>query len=658
MRRNWLLTAALVSLTVAAFWGVWQFEFVYFDDPGYITENVHVRGGLTWSNVAWAFTTREQANWHPLTWLSHCLDVSLYGHDAVGQVRSGGHHLTSLLLHALNAVLLWRLLHAMTGAAWRSALVAALFAVHPLHVESVAWVSERKDVLSTLLGLCTLRAYLWHTRRPSWIRSAVVATLFALGLMAKPMLVTLPCLMLLLDYWPLDRWRGAAPPDTSFRRLIAEKIPLFVLSAVSSITTYRVQLAGGGVIDERLIPWSSRLPNAVTAYATYLVETFWPVGLAAYYPYREPNALAAAAALVALMAATAAVIWAARRGRRHYAVGWFWYLIALAPVIGLIKVGSQSVADRYTYLPVVGLFIMVAWGLGDVAQRWPRLRFALALAAVGAVLLCAALTHRQSRCWRNSESLHGRTLAVTENNAVTCNDLANVLAQQKRYAEAMSYYAEALRIEPRYADAHNNLANVLNEQGRRKEAEEHYRYALALKPNYVVAHVNLANLLADAQRPVEAVACYRQALAIDPQNIKALCRLTLTLIQLDRYGEAIESCRKAADLAPQAWDVQNLLALLLATAAPPGDAAAEAVARAQRLAAATGRRHPAALNTLAAAYASAGRFREALAVADEALALAEAGQLTELAAEIRARRALYAAGKPYRVVGGENARIH
>ena len=458
-----ILGIAITLLTLALYWRVQGHGFLHYDDYQYVVDNPHVRHGLTRQGVLWALTSGYASNWHPLTWLSHMLDCELYG------LNPQGHHLNNLLLHIANALLLFRLLLRMTGALWRSAFVAALFALHPLHVESVAWVAERKDVLSTLFWMLTLGAYLRYRERPTGTRYLATLFLFALGLAAKPMLVTLPFVLLLLDCWPL----GRMPSPRSLLPLVREKAPFFVLAALSSVITFWVQSHWGAVVLS--IPLKERLANALVSYVGYGAKMLWPVNLACFYPHPLDGLplWQAAGALLLLAGVTVAVV---RAGRRlpYLAVGWLWYLGTLVPVIGLVQVGAQAMADRYTYVPLIGLFVMLSWGAGSLAAKGPLPK--IATAALSAALLAALLplTWSQISHWKDSETLFAHALEVTDRNLLAHNNLGNALARQGRLEEAEFHLVEALRLRPDYAAAQNNLGILRLRQGRFEEAAGHF----------------------------------------------------------------------------------------------------------------------------------------------------------------------------------------
>ena len=463
-RRPIPLALALVAAIAIVFAPVVRHGFVNFDDPQYVSENPFVTGGLTLRGISWAFTTGYAGNWHPLTWMSHMLDVQTFGLDA------GAHHVTNVVLHAASALLLFVLLHRMTGAPGRSWFVAALFAVHPLHVESVAWVAERKDVLSTLFWMLTIWAYVRYVSQPRAGRYLTVVVLFALGLMAKPMLVTLPFTLLLLDVWPLRR----------LPLRVREKLPLFALAIASSVITFAVQQQAGAVKELVTLPIGRRIANALVAYVTYIGKALWPSGLAAIYPYPESIAGWRVAVALVLLAALAALAIRARQRYPYVLVGWLWYLVTLVPVIGLIQVGSQPIADRYTYVPLIGLFIIVAWGVPDLLARWPWRIGVIRAAAVLAIAACAVTARAQVRQWRNSVALWEHAIAVTTANYRAEGNLGHALASEGRLDEAVYHYAEAVRIHPGYAEAHNNLGLALATQGKIDEAMPHFTEAIRL----------------------------------------------------------------------------------------------------------------------------------------------------------------------------------
>ncbi len=556
----WII-AALVAVAVALpMAGVLQNGFINYDDPLYVTENPHVLGGLSAEGFRWAWTATRASNWHPLTWLSHMLDVELYG---VGW--PGGHHFSSLLLHAANSALLFVVLAQMTGSRGRAVLVALLFGLHPLHVESVAWVAERKDVLSTLFFFATLWAYIRYVRQPGWGRYLAVTALLALGLMAKPMLVTLPLVLLLLDYWPLARLRGVAqwhpsmaPLQSGAWRLISEKAPLLVLVAASSVVTYLVQQAGGAMSTIERMPLDARLGNAVVTYATYLGRTIWPVELAVFYPHsRSVPPTAVWLASVAVLVVISVVAIALRRSKPYLIVGWLWYLGTLVPVIGLVQVGLQASADRYTYVPLVGILIAGVWLVADTLARFAMGHRAARLVSVLVVGLCVVLTARQIAVWRDSETLFVHALAAT-----------NVDRNYVAHHQLGAHYIEAPDPE---------------------RARQHFAQAVAIEPGSMTARKGMALALRLLARPADAAAEYRAIIELVPDDGDALNDLAWLLAT-------------TADASVR--DGQAALRLALEATTTPESATA------------------ARLDTLAAAYAASGDFDAALRTSDRAYAAA------------------------------------
>jgi protein O-mannosyl-transferase len=570
MRRELWIGGALALLTVGVYWPVRQCEFVNYDDPLYVSANAHVLPGLTWPGVQWAFTTGWTGNWHPLTWISHMADCQWY------HLQPAGHHLTNVLLHVANTLLLFGVLRGMTGALWRSALVAALFAWHPMHVESVAWVAERKDVLSTLLGLLTLSAYGWYVRacRSRAGQSAgrqeagggsagklgygLAVVCFGLGLMAKPMLVSLPLVMLLLDYWPMGRV-GSLPWGRSQLKawgpLVWEKVPFLALALVSSVVTFRVQQGGGNVVPLSVAPLDVRLGNVLVAYVRYAEKLLWPRGLSVFYPLARPWPTEwVVAAGLGLLSSAVAVAWWGRR-RPYLLVGCLWFAGMLVPVIGLVHVGSQAMANRYAYLPSVGLFITVIWGAGDLAARWPRCKPALVLAAGAGLAASLGCVRSELGYWKNSMSLFERSLAIDPENPVAQCNLAQALMESGRYEEGVTHVSQALQITPNFAPAEALLAWGLLQQGRGAEAIPHYRQALRLDPRLPEAFSNLAWILAtdpderNRDGP-EAVRLAERACELtDYENPLCWTSLGAAYAETGRYQEAVKADIKARDLA-------------------------------------------------------------------------------------------------------------
>ncbi len=557
----------LVAATLAVYMNVQSHEFVY-DDEMYITDNPQVQMGLTRENVLWAFTTTDVANWHPLTWLSHMADCELYG------LNPRGHHLTNLLFHAANAVLLFLVLHRMTAALWRSAFVAAIFALHPLHVESVAWVAERKDVLSTLFWVLTLWGYARYVEKPGRARYLLALSSFACGLMSKPMLVTLPFVLLLVDYWPLNRF--SSPPSDAraggrtagqaarLMGLVREKLPFFALSALSSIITVFAQQHGGAMAPLDMIPLKLRMANAAVSYLRYAGKMFWPQKLAVFYPLSPalPAWQAVASAVLLVLLSTLVV----RSARKHpyLPVGWFWYLGTLVPVIGLVQVGVQSMADRYTYVPLIGLAILIAWGAADLAKKWRRQQTALAVAAVVIIAACMTGTWLQVRYWENGVALFTHALQVTADNSAAHYNLAHAMADRGRLNEAIDHYSEAVRINPNYVLAHYNLGLALIRRGRLDEAVKHYAAALRIQPTDAKAHNNLGIALAIQGKTQEAVIHFLEAIRLQPNNFRAHYNLGYVLFGQRRPDEAISHYFAALRVNPDFAEAHYSLGIALA----------------------------------------------------------------------------------------------
>jgi len=529
------LGLVLIVLTAVVYAGVGRLGFV-FDDTEYILRNQTLQQGLTLGSLGWALTAMYAANWHPLTWVSHLLDYQLFG------LNPAGHHAISAVLHAINVALLFAVLRRLTGSTWRSWFVAALFAVHPLRVESVAWVSERKDVLSLFFGLLTVGAYRRYTAAPGKKRYLVFASLFALGLLSKPMLVTFPFVLLLLDYWPLGRLQPAGsttPGGISARalfRLAREKAPLLLLSLASCAVTYAAQAAGGALIPGLSPPIGARVANALVSGARYLGMTGWPVDLAAFYPYPLSGHPAwQVAASAALLVSVTALCVAVRRSAPALVVGWLWFLGTLIPVIGLVQVGRQALADRYTYLPHAGLLLLVVWGSAALARK-ARAAVPLALAGGVAIVALCALAQRQVDTWRDEFSLAGHAVSVTRGNSFMHYNLGVALSAAGRTDEAIAAYREALRIFSAEPDAHYNLAVLLSKRGEQVEAILNYLRALKVQPNDASAHNNLGSLLYRQGRTVEAIDHFRQAVALKPDDAAFRANLQLALDWQRRSG--------------------------------------------------------------------------------------------------------------------------
>jgi tetratricopeptide (TPR) repeat protein len=555
-----LIYALLILVTLVVYWPVLKCEFVKYDDDKRITDNPLVKSGITRESIIWLFTKPHFHMWHPLTSLSHMLDYQLFG------LESAWHHLTSLLFHIAGTVLLFYILQRMTGAIWPSAFVAMAFAIHPLNVESVAWVAERMNVLSGFFWMLTIAVYIRYAQRPGICRFTLVVVVFGLSIMTKAMVVTLPFALLLLDYWPLGRlqWKRRGKQqdlsETSVEqtgsqpvgiwRLLAEKIPLFILSVVLSIITFIVQQRGGTVSDLGNVPLKYRAANALVSYVTYIRKMIWPSRLAVFYPHpfdKLPTWQVVASALL-LLTVTVAVIWFARR-RKYLAVGWLWFLGTRVPVIGLVQVGAQAMADRYAYLTLIGLFIMIAWGLPELLANRRYRKMTLGTLALAVLLALSICTRLQLRHWRNNKALFEHAINVTGDNFVMNNNYANVLKKMGQVEKAIDYFYKALRIRPNSPEVHNNLGNALHNLDRTDEAIKHYKKALELRPNFAETHYNLAVALAAQGKTNEAIGEYRQALRFRPDNVDTLSNLGFELAKQGNFDEAIEYYKKALAVA-------------------------------------------------------------------------------------------------------------
>jgi tetratricopeptide (TPR) repeat protein len=554
-KRACVLSLLLVVLTLGLYNQANHFSFISYDDDRYVYENPHVQAGLAWSTVKWALTSTDEANWHPLTWMSHALDCQLF------RLNPAGHHLSSILLHAVNAVLLFLLLWRATRRMGLSFFVAALFALHPLNVESVAWVAERKNVLSTMFFFLTLGAYGWYALNPGWRRYLAVAGLLVCGLASKPMLVTLPFVLLLLDYWPLQRIQGWVEPSETLTakqftaaRLVLEKLPLLALAGGSAIITLHAQRAAGAVSALRFA-LGVRLKNAIFCYAMYVGKAVWPTRLAALYPH-PGNSLAiwkVSLAAVFLIATSTLVV--KFRTRRYLVSGWLWFLGTLVPVIGLIQVGNQAMADRYAYVPLIGIFLMVTWGLGDLARNR---KLTVAWAVVPAICALAALsviTYRQIGYWRNGMNLWTHALQVTERNFVAEDSLGAALVQQQRFDEAFPHFLKAAQYEPNDPAARLNIGAYLHQHGHIADAIRLYKLALALTPDARLrstTYDNLGTAYRQLGEDAKAEAALEQSVQLNPNQSNAWLGLGLLAEQQGQLNEAISDFSRSVALQPTA----------------------------------------------------------------------------------------------------------
>jgi protein O-mannosyl-transferase len=626
-----VVCVALAAITFAVFGPTLWHEFVDYDDNDYVYDNPIVALGLTLKGFIWAFSF-HCFNWHPLTWLSHMLDCQLYG------LHPGGHHFTNVLLHAATVITLFLVLRKMTGAFWRSAFVAAVFAIHPLRVESVAWVAERKDVLSGLLFMMTVVAYVRYARRPvSPFRYGLVLVSYAAGLMCKPMLVTLPLVLLLLDYWPLQRAEPA-------RKLVLEKLPLLAMSLASCITA--VVAERHGIRSTGSFSAPNRLANALVTCTVYLRQMVWPKDLVVLYPFPQDGLAPGEVSLaVILLVVLSTFAWSGRRTQPWLLVGWVWYLVMLLPVLGLVQVGAQAHADRYTYLPQIGVYVAVTWLVAE--WRWSRLAVAsLMTTALAALMICAS---RQTRFWQDSESLWTHAVACTRSNCISQCNLGAVLCNEGHMDQGIAHLQTALKINPGQPEAHNNLGFALCSEGHLDEGIAEYVAALQFRPAYSRAHYNLAVALQLKGRPDEAITQFGMALQINPDNADARENLGVVLQQQGRPAEAISQYQEALQLDPVNSKVQNNLAWVLATSTNAslrdGSQAVKLASQANEL---SGGTNPGILDTLAAAFAEAGRFDEAIRTAQKAQDLARAAGKRDLVEELNGELKLYQAGHPIR----------
>jgi tetratricopeptide (TPR) repeat protein len=563
----YIICLFLVIATLAVYWQVLDNDFVIYDDDKYVTENIHVNKGVTFDGLTWAFTSSHSSNWHPLTWISHMIDCQLYG------LNPRGHHITNLLFHVANTLLLLLILVRMTGTLWQSSFVAVLFALHPLHVESVAWVAERKDVLSTFFMMLTLWVYTIYVKKGGIKRYLLVVLFFILGLMSKPMLVTLPFILLLLDFWPLGRLclvhdtrSEVTGQHTDERpnifRLLWEKVPFLALAVASSVVTYIVQERAGSMELLKSYSLQTRIINAFVAYVEYIVNMVWPVELVVLYPH-PGNSLSLWKGVVAGLALVLITILVIRKARKipYLAVGWLWYVGTLIPVIGIVQVGSQAMADRYTYITLIGLFVIIAWGAKDLLSKWFHRKtwFGIFAAIILSVLI--VLTWKQVQYWQNSNTLFKHTLKHTYNNFAIHNNQGIVLRKQGRTEEAIKHYLQALRSNPDYALAHYNLGVVYAGSGKYKKAIEAYKKAIRISPDYAQAHYNLGVAYGGSGKYEEAMEAFKQVIRIDLDYLQAHYNLGGVYAGLGKYRDAIEAFQQVIRIDPDYALVRNNLGI-------------------------------------------------------------------------------------------------
>lgn len=556
----------LVFVMIAVFWQSTGHDFINYDDPAYVTDNIHVRTGLTYPNFLWAFTAFHASNWHPITWLSHMLDSEIYG------LNPKGHHMTNILFHIANTLLLLYLLYSTTRNYWQSLFVAALFAFHPLHVESVAWIAERKDLLSTFFGFVTLILYSRYARSPRPLIYLVTLLAFAVGLMAKPMLVTLPFVMLLWDFWPLRRLQIKkqrtedglyAPnqngPSSTPSRLVLEKIPFFALMLASCTTTYLAQRKGGAVADAQLVPLLFRIINALLSYVRYISNMFWPHNLAPMHPL--PLTLTIEQGIIAGLILFGISYLVYRLAHLHPSIptGWLWYLGTLVPVIGFVQVGRQSMADRYTYLPLIGLFIMISWGVPVLFKNFRHRRVALSAGACMLLFALMILTRTQLDYWKNTATLFDHATKAGVNNQEAYRLLGDALVQQGRLPEAERSFLEALRIQPDYEDVHANLGGIYMKQGRIREALFHYQEVVRMAPRNDQANYNLGLALGMSGNLEESIRYFNAAVDLNPNFAEAHCNLGIALVRSGRLDEGIYHFNKALQVKPDFAEARRSL---------------------------------------------------------------------------------------------------
>ncbi len=684
IRYDVLICLFLVIATLVAYWQVRNHNFLSFDDHLYILHNQHVNKGLSLESISWAFSFTDIAYWHPLTWLSHMLDCQLYG------LNPSMHHTTSLILHIINCLLLFLVFKGMTGAVWKSAFIAALFALHPINVESVAWVAERKNVLSTLFWMLTLLTYGYYSLQPGFYRYFLTLFCFLLGLLAKPMLVTLPFVLLLFDYWPLERLRCRSTTNidrykkASLLHLILEKIPFFLLAGASIyISSLSVQ-HHGIVVSTESVSMKLRVANALVSYVKYIGKMIWPKNLAVFYPFPDtlPHWQILGAAL--FLVCVSILVFRALRSKPYFMVGWLWYIGTLVPAIGLIQAGLwPSIADRFAYVPLIGLFIVIAWGVPDLVAQWRYKKIVLATTATVLLLIFTAASRSQNRYWTNNIALFKHSLDVTNDNDVAHQKLGEALAAQGKTDEAVRHYYEALRIKPDLVAAHLNLGVALREEGKINEAVEHfsmalrakpdcaeayyelgvtlekqgnfdaavrhYSEALRIKPKFAKGHNNLGSVLAQQGNVKGAFYHYYEALRINPNYAGAYYNLGKFAANQGKIEEAIFYFKKTLEVSPNMPAALYNLSWIMSTSKEDKFRnGIEAIKLAEKLCKLQNYSHPLSLDALAAAYAEAGRFDEAVATAQKALNLALEHGPKELVPDLKERLHLFQAGHPYR----------
>ena len=638
--KSFYIYPALACITLVVFWQVSGHEFVNFDDGRYVYNNTHVKEGLTTDGFIWAFSTIDMHNWHPLTWLSYMLDYELFG------LKAGYFHITNLFFHIANTLLLFALLKQLTGAVWRSAFVAACFALHPLHVESVAWIAERKDVLSTFFWMLTILIYIQYARRPNIARFILLTLTFCLGLMAKQMLVTLPIVLLLLDYWPLKRFeiqrRGClgfrfSSLSTSFRRCILEKLFLFIFSIAASATVYVIQETTGLVQSVTRFSLSARVSNAFVSYIEYIIKMFYPVRMVIFYPH-PGDSLAlwkVAGAFLLLVGITALCLWRIRKNP-YFAVGWLWYVITLIPVIGFVQLWEQAMADRYTYIPSIGIFIIVAWGFTELFRKLKYRKVVLSALASASLVILSVLTYIQVGYWHNSGSLYSHALDVTKNNYIAHSFIAHWYFEQGDINKSISHHQQALRIRPFFADEYVNLGAAYLRLGKIDKSIEHSNKALSINPDLYQAYVNLGQAYVVRGNIDKAIEQFNKSLDIKADHADAYRGLGRLFLSQSKFAESIENYQKALELSvddPACYNDMGVALYLQGRHAK----AIEYFKRTVELTPDSAQAH----YLLARALIGVGRGDDAIATAEKALQLSRAAGNAKLTEEIEKRLGLY-----------------
>ena len=702
IRYDILICLFLVIAILVVYWQVRNHTFVNFDDGSYILNNPHIRDGLNLEGIAWAFSFPGFDYWHPLTWLSHMLDCHLYG------LKAGMHHQINVIFHILNSILLFLVFKKMTGAIWRSAFVAGLFALHPMNVESVAWLAERKNVLSTFFWLLTMLTYIHYSKKPSVLRYLVILFIYTLGLMSKPMLVTLPFVLFLLDYWPLCRINLAhsgsnnqktpKSNNTDFQRsftlhLVLEKIPLIILSMVSIFLSSLAVQRLGIVISTASVPMKLRIKNTLVSYVSYIIKMIWPHNLAVYYPYPQTLPLWQVTGAVLLLVCISFLVFREVKSKPYLAVGWLWYIGTLLPVIGLVQAGLwPAIANRFAYVPFIGLFFIIAWGVPDLVVRWHYREIKLATIAVSLFAVLMATSSLQVGYWKNSITLFKHALDVTYNNHIAHHKLGEALNLQNKTVAAAKQYSEALRIKPDLFATHLNLGIILRDEGKLNEALDHFSRALHLKPNraeayyelgitlekqgsfdaairhylevlqikpgYAKAHNNLGIILSRQKKDKEAIFHLYEAIRIDSDYADAYCNLGIIYANQRNIETAILHYKKALYLNPNiAQALYNLSWILASCEDERFRNGEEAVKLAEKLCKLARYNQPLALDALAAAYAETEKFDEAVTAAKKALGLALKQGPNELVIALKKRLQLYQKGRPYRKIQSSISQI-